>query len=127
MQTLRSKKVNRLRSWIARNTENLVVCRFSCGMCSGRWHVAWTVSRNKLQSFIRGSRKMERRNATAFQHHSCWKGPSTFANQRLVICEVWNDNSLEHRQLLSGFSHRAYGDATRADYSGQFCDISYRP
>jgi hypothetical protein len=39
MQAVYRKKVNRIRRWLAGHTEDLVVCRFGCRKCSGRWNV----------------------------------------------------------------------------------------
>src|SRR5258705_8916741 len=75
MQTVYSKKVDRIRSWIARNTENMVVCRFSCRMCSGKWSVAWIIPCNELQDAIHRPRTVEGRNPATLQLCSCGQGP----------------------------------------------------
>src|SRR5260221_12909281 len=112
MQTVHSKKVDRFRRWLASHTQNMVVCRFSCGVCSGRWHVAWDVSRDKLQDFVYRSRAMERRNAEAFQFHACSQGNLPFTTQRLLEYQIWNDDSLESRFLIPSVSYGVIGDAS---------------
>src|ERR1019366_1949359 len=118
MQAVHRKKVDRIRRWIASHTENVVVCRFSCRVCKGRWHVAWTISRDQLQNFIYRPGAMERRNAEAFRFHPCCQGNLPFATQRFIKCEVWDNDTLELRLLVPSVSDRVVRDAARTSDRG---------
>src|SRR6266850_993694 len=112
MRTFYSKKVNRFRRWLARNTQNLVVHRSSCRMCSEAWVMAWIISRDHLQSFIHRPGEVERRDATTIQQCTCGQGNTPFGTEGPAILEIWDNNQTESRYFIPSLPYRASGDAT---------------
>src|SRR5665213_1174566 len=102
MQTLHSKKVNRIRSWLARNTKNLVVRRSRCRECGGIWLMARVVSTAKLQSAIHRPGTGAGRDAKPLQPCYCSKRSEERRSQGQVIHKIWYDDPNQYGRFFSG-------------------------
>ena len=119
MQTIRGKKIDRLRGWLARNTKNLVMYRLRCGVCAGWRPVDRVVSSDRLQSFVRGPRTLERGDSATIQLCTCRQKHSTRRLEGKSISQIWYDDTSEFGPILPSLSDRAFVYATRLGDSRQ--------
>src|ERR1019366_3689520 len=112
MQAVYRQKVNRIRSWIARNTKDLVVRRSCCRVCKRIGAVGRLVSRDKLQSVICRPGALERRDAASFQLHPCGEEFRVQNAERISESQVWYDYSPQLGPIISSVPYRITGDAS---------------
>src|SRR5260221_1290438 len=104
MQTVHRKKVNRLRRWLARNTQNLVMYRLGCRKCKGERIMARVISSDKLQDFIYRSRTFQRGDSKPIRPCTCWKEYATERPTRKTLHQIWYDDTPKPGRIIPSFS-----------------------